>query len=162
MEGPLLDDAATRHPEVAWYFCYTREAHPGEHVAHHATFADKRDNARRLRDEVGIQRPILVDDLEGTAHHAYGLLPNMTWVIGRGGRILYRADWTSATNVESFLARYEAARHRPSGQQISPYLSEQIEYRDQDRAGFDERLRRNGPRAYDEFLRAERMQADRE
>lgn len=162
MEGPLLDDAATRHPEVAWYFVYTREAHPGEHVAHHRTFDDKLDNARLLRDEVGIRRPILVDDLEGTAHHAYGLLPNMTWVIGRGGRIIYRADWTSAANVESFLTRYAAGRRRSPGQGISPYLSEQIEYRDQDRAAFDDRLRRNGPRAYDEFLRAERMQAERE
>jgi hypothetical protein len=41
-----------------------------------------------MRDEAGIRRPILVDDLEGTAHRDYGLLPNMTWVTGRGGQIL--------------------------------------------------------------------------
>jgi hypothetical protein len=35
-----------------------------------------------LRDEVGIRRPLLVDDLDGAAHRAYGSLPNMTWVIG--------------------------------------------------------------------------------
>ncbi|MBW3619514.1 MAG: hypothetical protein KY461_04665 [Actinobacteria bacterium] len=37
-------------------------------------------------------------------------LPNMTWVIGRGGRIVYKADWTSAENVEGFVRRYRQAR----------------------------------------------------
>ena len=50
MEGPLLDDAATRHPEVAWSFVYTREAHPGEYVGDHRAFDDKVDDARLLRD----------------------------------------------------------------------------------------------------------------
>jgi hypothetical protein len=147
---------------VAWYFLYTREAHPGEHVGHHTSFEVKRSNARLLRDEVGIRRPILLDDLAGTAHHAYGLLPNMTYVIGRGGRLIYRADWTSAANVASFLIRYEEQRrHRPARGGRSPYVSEQLEYRDQDREAFDERLRRNGPRSYDEFRRAEEIWRER-
>ncbi len=141
---------------------YTREAHPGEHVGHHTSFDVKLANAALLRDEIGIRRPILVDDLVGTAHRAYGAMPNMTWVIGRGGRVLYRADWTSAANVEAFLERHERGRQRrpPSGS-VAPYLSEQIEYRDVDRDAFDERLRRNGPRSYDEFKRAEQLWADR-
>ncbi len=148
---------------MAWYFVYTREAHPGEHVPHHDSIHTKLANARRLRDEVGIRRPILVDDLDGTAHHAYGLLPNMTFVIGRGGRILSRADWTSAANVEAFLERYEAGRRRrPPGGAVSPYLTEQIEFRDVDREAFYDRLRRNGPRSYEEFKHAERMWAERE
>jgi hypothetical protein len=147
---------------VAWFFVYTREAHPGERVGHHATFADKVANARLLRDEVGIRRPIVVDDLDGTAHLAYGALPNMTWVIGRGGRIVYKADWTSAANVEAFLARHEARRRRrpPSGT-VAAYLTEQVEYRDVDREAFYARLRRNGPRAYREFKRAEDIWGDR-
>ena len=143
-------------------FIYTREAHPGEHVGHHATFEDKLANARLLRDEVGIRRRILVDDLGGTLHRAYGILPNMTWVIGRGGRILYKADWTSAANVEAFIERYEVGRKRkpPSGS-VAPYLTEQIEFRDVDREEFYARLRRNGPRAYEEFKRAEKIWGDR-
>ncbi len=147
---------------MAFSFVYTREAHPGEHVSHHTSFEVKRANAERLRDEVGIRRPILLDDLSGTAHRAYGLLPNMTWVIGRGGRILYRADWTSAANVEAFLERYEAGRgRRPPSGGVSPYYTEQIEFRDVDREAFYDHLRRNGPRSYDEFKRAERIWADR-
>lgn len=143
---------------MAFYVVYTREAHPGERVDHHRTFDDKLANARLLRDEIGIRRPILVDDLEGTAHRAYGLLPNMTWVIGRGGRVIYKADWTSAANVDGFLRRYAAARRsRPSTGGVAPYLTEQLEYRDVDREAFYDRLRRNGPRAYDEFTRAQEI-----
>lgn len=88
----------------------------------------------------------------------------MTFVIGRGGRLIYRADWTSAANVESFLHRYEAQRRRrpAGGGGRSPYLTEQLEYRDQDREKFDERLRRNGPRSYDEFRRAEEIWRERD
>ncbi|MBA3887983.1 MAG: hypothetical protein H0X67_19985 [Acidobacteria bacterium] len=155
---------------MGWFFVYTREAHPGEHVGHHKTFADKLGNATLLRDEVGIRRPIVVDDLAGTAHRAYGLLPNMTWVVGRGGRILYKADWTSARNVEAFLERHEQGRRRrPASGAVAAYVTEQIEYRDVDREAFYDRLRRNGPRSYDEFKRAEALwrgweaaEADRE
>jgi hypothetical protein len=155
---------------VGWFFVYTREAHPGEHVGHHETFADKLGNATLLRDEVGIRRPIVVDDLAGTAHRAYGLLPNMTWVVGRGGRILYKADWNSARNVEAFLERHEQGRRRrPASGAVAAYVTEQIEYRDVDREAFYDRLRRNGPRSYDEFKRAEALwrgweaaEADRE
>jgi hypothetical protein len=64
--------------------------------------------AERLRDEIGIERPILVDDLEGTVHRAYGLLPNMSWVLGRGRTILYKAMWTWAVRIADFLTRFEA------------------------------------------------------
>ena len=137
---------------------YTREAHPGEIVGPHTAFGDKLASARLLRDQVGIRRPILVDDLAGTAHHAYGLLPNMSWVIARGGRIIYKSDWTSAANIEAFLTRYEAGRGRtPETGGVGPYLTEQVEFRDLDREAFYQRLHRNGRRAYDEFKRAEEI-----
>lgn len=141
---------------------YTREAHPGEHVGAHHSVEDKLHNAALLRDEVGIRRPIVVDDLDGTSHLAYGGLPNMTWVIARGGTIVYKADWTSAANVEAFLARYVAGRsRRPASGVVAPYVTEQIEYRDLDRPAFYERLQRNGPRSYTEFKRAEAIWQER-
>ncbi len=127
-------------------------------MPHHTSLEVKLANAALLRDDIGIRRPILVDDLDGSSHLAYGGLPNMTWVIGRGGRIIYKADWTSAAHVASFLTRYEEGRRRrPKSGIVASYLTEQIEHRDVDREAFDERLRRNGPRAYDEFQRAEKI-----
>lgn len=144
-------------------FVYTREAHPGEHVPAHATFDDKLAAARRLRDEFGISRPILVDDLDGTAHRAYGSMPNMTWVVGRGGRLIFKAEWTSAANVEAFVERHTAVRRdRPTGVALSPYITEQLEHREVDREAFYRHLeQRNGPRALAEFREAERIWSER-
>lgn len=144
-------------------FIYTREAHPGEHVRHHDTFDRKLANARLLRDETGIRRPILVDDLPGTVHRRYGAMPNMTWVIDRGGRVAYKANWTSAANVEAFLVRFLNAREeRPPGAALAVYETEQAEYRHTDRAKFSERLLRNGPSAAREFEKAGELWARRD
>lgn len=143
-------------------FVYTREAHPGEEVPHHDTFERKLHHARLMRDELGIRRRILVDDVDGTGHRAYGSLPNMTWVVGRGGRILYKASWTSAANVEAFLERNAAARAaKPAKGVLSPYTTEQVEWRTNDRDWFYDRLRRNGDHAYEDFRRAEQIWAER-
>ena len=143
-------------------FIYTREAHPGESVPCHDNIERKLAGARLLRQDTGIGRDILVDDLAGTAHRAYGLMPNMTWVIGRGGRVAYKADWTSAANVEAFLGRFLAAR---SGQQpgAAPvmYATQQIEFRHTDRKRFMQHLQRNGPRAVTEFENAQKLWARR-
>jgi hypothetical protein len=143
-------------------FVYTREAHPGENVPHHDSFEDKLACAALLREESGIGRDILVDDLAGIVHHAYGLMPNMTWVIARGGRVAYKADWTSAANVEAFLIRFVARRdEHPSATAQVPYQTEQIEFRSTDRKRFTEHLRRNGPRAVAEFDNAQKLWAQR-
>tara|TARA_B100000686_G_scaffold297553_1_gene329907 strand:+ start:235 stop:477 length:243 start_codon:yes stop_codon:yes gene_type:complete len=65
--------------------------------------AMKRDHARQYRDEQNIRRPTLLDDMTGTAHKGYGLLPNMTWLLGCGGLILYKSAWTRSDDVEAAL-----------------------------------------------------------
>jgi hypothetical protein len=137
---------------------YTREAHPGEHLPAHASFEDKLEAARRLRDELGIRRSILVDDFEGTVHAAYGLMPNMSWVLGRGGAIQYKAMWTSATRIGEFLERQRA---RPAGLAYAPFQTEQLELPRRDGEAFQRGLERNGPRAVNEFARAEQIWAER-
>lgn len=125
-------------------------------MPHHDSFERKLAHARLLRDEIGIRRPVLVDDLAGTVHRAFGETPNMTWVFDRGGRVVYKANWTSAANVEAFLRRYLAARDdRPpnsrGGMEQARYETEQAEFRPVDRARFKAHLARNGPRAVREF-----------
>jgi hypothetical protein len=136
---------------------YTREAHPGEHQPAHTSLADKLAAARRLRAELGITRTILVDDLDGSMHTAYGLMPNMSWVLARRGTILYKAMWTSAARIGEFLQRRAVQRHdaaQPS------FHTEQLELRRRDAAAFQQGLERNGPRAVSEFARAEQIWAE--
>ena len=145
-----------------WVFVYTREAHPGENVPCHDSLESKLAGARLLGEEAGIGRDILVDDLVGSVHRAYGLMPNMTWVIDRGGRVAYKANWTSAANVEAFLARFLAARgQRRAGAAPVMYETEQVEFRHTDRRRFTGHLLRNGPRAAAEFEKARELWARR-
>ena len=111
-----------------------------------------------MRDEIGISRTILVDEFEGTVHRAYGTLPNMTWVLGRGGTILYKAMWTSAERVRGFLERFEAT---PVDLRHTPFQTEQVEVRLRDPEEFQRGLERNGPRSVAEFARANEIWADR-
>jgi hypothetical protein len=123
----------------------------------HAGFEEKLASARRLRDELGITRPILVDDVEGTVHRDYGLLPNMSWVLDRGGSILYKAMWTSAAHIGDFLRR----GRRASRACVFYFLCGQLAPIVRDRDAFQRGLERNGPRAGTEFARAEQIWAER-
>jgi hypothetical protein len=131
-------------------------------VPNHDSFERKLSCARMLREDTGISRDILVDDLAGTAHRGYGLMPNMTWVIDRGGRVAYKANWTSAANVEAFLGRFLAARRdHPPGTAPVMYETQQVEFRYTDRGRFVAHLMRNGPRAAEEFEKARQIWATR-
>jgi hypothetical protein len=156
---PLARDYATRG--ITSVFLYTREAHPGEHFPAHRSLEQKLDHARAFQDMFAIERPVLVDDLAGTAHRAYGLLPNMTYLIGRGGRVLSRADWTDGATIETAL-RYvlDARARRREGLRLKPFYAELVGYRWSDQAAFDRGLELAGPQAVDDFARAmERWQS---
>ena len=137
-------------------FLYTREAHPGEHFPAHRTFAQKLDHARAFRDRFDIDRPILVDDLAGSGHRRYGLLPNMVYLTGRDGRVLFRADWTDPPTVEAAM-RYllDARARRRDGLRLSPFFAEFVGYRWSDPAAFDRGLAVAGPQAVADFARAQ-------
>ena len=91
-------------------------------------------------------------------HRAYGLVPNMSWVLGRGGIVLYKAMWTSAQRIADFLERHDA---QPLDLMHVPFFTEQLELRRRDSAEFARGLERNGPRAVEEFARAEEIWAER-
>ncbi len=91
-------------------------------------------------------------------HTAYGLLPNMSWVLDRGGTISYKAMWTSAARVGDFLDRQQA---QPGGLAAATFHTEQLEVVPRDRDAFRRGLERNGPRAATEFARAEAIWAER-
>ena len=91
-------------------------------------------------------------------HTAYGLMPNMSWVLGRGGTILYKAAWTSAARIGDFLERQQAQQVALA---YAPFQTEQLELRPRDGQAFQRGLQRNGPRAVNEFARAEQIWAER-
>lgn len=82
-----------RGDEIEFLFVYVREAHPGEKIPAHRSLADKIRAGRLLRDEEEIQMPVLVDDVRGSIHRKYSLLPNPVFLIDKSGRIAFRSMW---------------------------------------------------------------------
>jgi hypothetical protein len=150
---PLADEYAPRG--YRFVFVYTREAHPGEHYPHHTSFDQKLAHARVLRDHHRVRRPILVDDLEGTLHRAYGTLPNMTYVVSRAGRITFKSNWTDAETIR-FALDYQlrTADLRREGARLAPFYAELQALRWNDPAKFQEGLAFAGPKAVAEFAEA--------
>jgi hypothetical protein len=82
----------------------------------------------------------------------------MSWVLGRGGLILYKATWTSAARIGDFLERFE---EQPSDVVHAPFHTEQLEIRRRDSGAFKRGLERNGPQSVAEFARAEELWGER-
>ena len=82
---------------------YVREAHPGAKIPQHKSFDDKMSCAHRLKVEDGETRTVFVDDLEGTAHKAYGGMPNTVFIINRNGCVVFRAEWNDPTATQAAL-----------------------------------------------------------
>lgn len=135
-------------------FIYVREAHPGENFPAHRSMEQKLAQARAFQERCNIERPILVDDLVGTGHKLYGALPNMTYLIGRGGKVLFRADWTDPPTLETILDYTLASRaRRREGLRLAPFYAEFVGYRWSDHQRHDEVLAQAGQQAVDDFAR---------
>jgi hypothetical protein len=137
---------------VASIFLYTHEAHPGEFYPHHTSMAHKTKHAQALRDVLHVTRPILLDSLAGDCHQAYGMMPNMTWIINRAGIPLYKSDWTDVNSVENAIRYFlDVVERRRDKERLVPFRVERLDYRTSDQDGFYEGLSRNGPKAVKEF-----------
>ena len=157
MAAPFLDDMAESYADrgVGAVFVYTHEAHPGEHYPHHTSMEQKYRHAQALRDELGVQRPILLDSLDGACHRAYGSMPNMSWIFNRAGVPIYKSDWTDPKSLESALQYFlDVRKRRKSGERLAPFQVERLDYRTQDHEAFFKGLARNGPKAVEEYKNA--------
>lgn len=121
--------ARYRGKNVEFFTVYVREPHPGEHYGPQRSWGQKVQNARDCKDQDGIQNPILVDDLEGTVHRVYGIMPNMIYIVDKEGKIAYKAMWTDHTEIESVLNNLALADElRARGTRVKPSYTEKINY----------------------------------
>lgn len=81
-----------------------RQAHPGPDAPAYRTFEEKLADARRYKDEERLPWPLLVDDLEGTVHQAYGGLADPTYLIDVDGRIAFYDTWTHAPTLHRAIS----------------------------------------------------------
>lgn len=141
--APMLA-LAEDFPEAQFLVLYVREAHPGERIQPHTSLIDKLSMARRLTSEECENRLVLVDDLVGTAHRAYGEFPNMVYVIDGEGRVVHRSQWANRENIARVLQ--ELRRQEPVATRESYGFNV-------DKRHLFPTLRRAGRRAILDFLR---------
>lgn len=113
-----MERLATEHPGVTFLVIAVREAHPGEVTGPHRSQAEKRQAARCLVVEEGLRRRVLVDDLEGTVHRAYGGTWDPVFIIDPEGRVAYRRAWNHPGEVEQALEAL-ARGDLPGGESIA-------------------------------------------
>ncbi len=99
-----------KHPRTDFVILYVREAHPGDNIPQHKTASDKMSSARALQEQDKEGRRILVDNMGGAAHKAYGEYPNAVFIINRNGCVVYRSDWNDASATGKALRQLEAGK----------------------------------------------------
>ena len=134
---------------VAFAFIYTREAHPGENIRQPATLTEKVEHARLLKELHGVDWPVLVDDLDGTLHRTLDTKQNSVHIVGSDGRIVFRALFAGDDEVNNAIAALAAGRQPRKSQSLGRLAGpmKSIGY-------IDETLRRAGPQAYRDVVKA--------
>jgi len=142
--------------DCQFVFVYTREAHPNDRYPGHSSLEQKVEVAQTMAERLGFERPMLVDDLDGTIHHAYGRLPNMTYIVNPGGTIVYRAAWTDPRTIRLALEQILFERgERRAKRRVTPYYMEWIPHRPNDDVRFVKDLfELGGERPVVEFIAA--------
>jgi hypothetical protein len=87
----------------------------------------------------------------------------MTYIIARGGRILFRSDWTDPPTIE-LIVNYQlnVRARRRNGERLTPFYADFAGYRQNDRQQFMERLKVAGPQAVEDFTRMMKVWAQQE
>jgi peroxiredoxin len=105
-----MDELQRRFEDAVFVLLYTREAHPGERFEAHDSFEEKLERARTFAEDYDVERTVLVDDVEGTAHRTYGGMPNSVHVISPDGVVVMRGDWNDVRKVKRVLENGDGDR----------------------------------------------------
>ena len=140
-----------------FFTVYVREPHPGEHYTQHSDWDQKLRCALECRAQDGIENPMLIDDLEGTVHRLYGVMPNMVYIIDKAGKIAYKAMWTDHEEIEAVLKNLVLADAlQAQGVRVKASYTEKINYIPATYAPEirDRVFGRAGPKSWDDYQRA--------
>jgi hypothetical protein len=82
---------------------FIRQAHPGPCVPSYSSYEQKLEDARIYTECDCLPWQVLVDDLAGSVHQAYGGPANPSYVISSEGRISFYNIWTHAPSLHRAL-----------------------------------------------------------
>ncbi len=142
-----MDKLQEKFEDVEFILLYTREAHPGENYDAHESFQDKLDRAREFAEDYDIERNVLVDDIEGTAHRKYGGMPNSIHIINPEGTVVMRGDWNNTKKVKEIVEKRDEDQYY----QRDHYAGRPVFFTK--KKGFIKVLRDSGFRAVWDFIK---------
>ena len=92
---------------------YVREPHPGERAFKQykqpERLEERMAHAKELVEKKGMTTSVLVDTIDNTFRTALGNLPNVVYVVGKNGKVHYKASWGDADKVDKALAELVTA-----------------------------------------------------
>lgn len=100
---PDMKEIVDEFPDVEFVIVYVREAHPGERMGPHQNMEEKLSAAKLVAPRYGEHRRVLVDNLDGDFHRAYGAMPNVVYVLRPDGTIHYRCNWAAPSLIRAAL-----------------------------------------------------------
>ena len=100
---PDMKEIVDEFGDVEFVLVYVREAHPGERLGPHQNVEEKINAARLVAPRYGEHRRVLVDNLNGDFHRAYGAMPNVVYIFRPDGTVHYRCNWTAPSLVRKAL-----------------------------------------------------------
>jgi hypothetical protein len=92
------------------------------------TIDQRFDLARKLRAQVPGSVPILVDGIDDVVATSYGGLPNMAYVIAKGGKVAFKIPWAAVADIEQELSKLTGIpvaapeKHAPDLAIVKPQL----------------------------------------
>jgi hypothetical protein len=91
----------------------------GTEIKQPTSFAQRFDLATRMKTDLKVSMPVLVDGEDNSVWYTYGPLPNCAYLIGTDGKILYRETWfargeNNSVDASKMEAAMQAAVPLPS------------------------------------------------
>jgi hypothetical protein len=80
-----------------------RQGHPGPDAREYRSYDRKLADARAHRDEDGVPWTVLVDEVDGRVHRAYGMLADPTFLLDRDGRVAFYNAITHAPTLHTAI-----------------------------------------------------------
>ena len=120
---PTMNKLAQEFPDSNHLVFYTREAHPGKRIGPHKSNHEKIYRAIQLVSLEPEERTILVDDVNGNTHQAYGGLPNMLYIIDTDGTVIFKDHWSSPDRVRQALTELQIGNKKLPTDRIKKTVS---------------------------------------
>jgi len=89
---------------ISFYYVLSREPHPGFYGFTQPDSLEMRQEYVRLANaELTLALPWVIDVMENAMQKTYGGMPNMEFIIGPEGKLLYSKDWANPDELKEWL-----------------------------------------------------------